>query len=181
MIVCGSGAIRDERHSELRDCIFCGIRAEKGFTIVYESGFFVVIEDRSPAATTHLLCIPKTHIPHVKILKRSDLAMLAEMKSIAVRLLEERGYAPTEQSLGFHTPPIYSVNHLHLHVLGLPFRSRFQRFAFSPAWRADGGKGFAWFSTIDQVIRIISAGKQVRIRSVRLPASGDSESIRAML
>ena len=43
---------------------------------------------------------------------------------------------------GFHIPPFNSVNHLHLHCFGLPFKNRFigLKYAEQTPWYSSGEK-----------------------------------------
>ncbi|GAA5821583.1 hypothetical protein JCM11251_000921 [Rhodosporidiobolus azoricus] len=170
---------------EKRDgCIFCDVREETGFKVVEETDEFVVFRDRSPASKVHLLAVPKRHIDNVKTLKPEDLEMLERMKRFGREALLKVGVEEGQQRMGFHIPPFFSVNHLHLHLLSLPFPSLKGRFKYRPSIpplpigesrsggeRATGSKGvklkgFSWFVEVDQVINILQAGQRVKVGSV---------------
>ncbi|KAJ2546453.1 hypothetical protein GGH95_006844, partial [Coemansia sp. RSA 1836] len=102
-------------------CVFCSDKLEK---IVYTDENFIAFHDRKPDAELHLLVIPRTHYGTVKEMTSKELPMVTQMYELGQRLLEERGYTGDMARLGFHRPPFNSIHHLHLHCLGLPFRSR---------------------------------------------------------
>ncbi|KPV73812.1 uncharacterized protein RHOBADRAFT_45103 [Rhodotorula graminis WP1] len=125
-----------------KDCIFCGVTATSpGFRVVHEDGEFVVFKDRSPGSKVHLLAVPKRHVDSVKTLEVEDVSMLERMKHLGRRVLVEQGVPEGEQRLGFHIPPFFSVNHLHLHLLSLPLMAN--------------------------VIDILRAGQRVHVRPVK--------------
>ena len=66
--------------------------------------------------------------------------------------------------MGFHIAPFHSVEHLHLHVHGLPYRSPW-RAAKYPVIAGHGTltKGFSWFVEIEQAIQIVKSRKAVQI------------------
>lgn len=66
--------------------------------------------------------------------------------------------------MGFHIPPYNSVNHLHLHVIGLPFKSIGKGVKYPII---SGGstyhKGFGWFVEVGQTIKILESGRHVSV------------------
>jgi histidine triad (HIT) family protein len=54
-------------------CIFCNVIKENNpTTVVYVDDQVVVIKDKFPAATNHLLVLPRRHIINAKHLKKED-------------------------------------------------------------------------------------------------------------
>jgi histidine triad (HIT) family protein len=104
-----------------KDCVFCNIVAGKiPATMLYQDDRVFVLRDINPNAPTHLLVIPREHIPTVADLtdKQRDLAAhliyvaneLAKKESVAVsgyRLVINCGRGGGQE-----------VFHLHLHLLG---------------------------------------------------------------
>ncbi|TPX57090.1 hypothetical protein SpCBS45565_g08271 [Spizellomyces sp. 'palustris'] len=128
------------------ECIFCRIvdNVEQSRR-VYEDEGYIAFHDVSPSAIVHLLVIPKMHVGTVRNLSVEDRGMVVRMKEIGHELLKERGFGEGDRRLGFHVPPFTSVGHLHLHVIGLPFRNWFRSLKY-PLW------GWArWYVGVDQV------------------------------
>ncbi|ORY98238.1 HIT-like domain-containing protein [Syncephalastrum racemosum] len=118
-------------------CPFCHVSATNGFPIVHEDDDLIAFHDRSPGAAMHLLVIPRQHIKNVKALDASHGDLLEKMIDLGRRLLKDHGFDPDDPSvsrLGFHIPPFNSIDHLHLHVLGLPFKNAFRTLKYSPNW-----------------------------------------------
>ncbi|KAI9093442.1 HIT-like domain-containing protein, partial [Phlyctochytrium arcticum] len=121
-------------------------------TVKLQDDQFVAFNDRSPGASLHLLIIPKSHIGTVRNLSPSSHTLLSDLHVLATRLLIENGYtAPDQRRIGFHVPPFNSVNHLHCHVLGLPFKNWIRKVKYEPA-------GWAiWFVDLELLIRALRA------------------------
>ncbi|KAI9024409.1 HIT-like domain-containing protein [Phycomyces nitens] len=134
------------------ECIFCSVSTENGFSIIYEDDTLVAFHDRSPGAGFHALVIPKDHVSTVKSLDKSHVPLLERMIGLANRLLKDNGYTDADQRLGFHVPPFNSINHIHLHVLGLPFKSRFREWKYTPG---------LWFAKADYVLARLRQGQSV--------------------
>ncbi|KAG0208152.1 hypothetical protein BGX28_000767 [Mortierella sp. GBA30] len=100
--------------------------------ILLQDSDIVAFHDISPSAETHILIVPVIHIETVKTLQPTDehQGLLEKMRLKATELLKERGHDPEESKLGFHVPPFNTVDHLHLHVLGGAFRSKFRQMKY---------------------------------------------------
>ncbi|SDA03007.1 BZ3500_MvSof-1268-A1-R1_Chr11-1g03258 [Microbotryum saponariae] len=185
-LACGDPATSSAPNT-VKDCIFCGVtKSNSAFKVVYEDNEFVVFRDRSPGSKVHLLAIPKSHVDNVKMLLREDLDFVERIKAVGHVALQQAGVAPHQRRLGFHIPPFFSVNHLHLHLLStpLPFPGSFKYRPAIPktktAHAAQLGthlikvKGLSWFVEVDQVLRILAAGERVKVGAVkiRLAAQG---------
>lgn len=103
------------------DCLFCKIfRKEISAKEVYRDDEIVAFEDIRPVAPTHVLVIPKEHIPSVHELSDGHGAMLARMIGVANRIADERKVDREGYRLVLNKGPQagQSVYHLHLHLLG---------------------------------------------------------------
>ncbi|EMD31303.1 hypothetical protein CERSUDRAFT_119861 [Gelatoporia subvermispora B] len=147
-------------------CSFCLVTPENGFNTVWEEAEFVAFEDRNPAAVHHVLVIPRRHIVSVRTLCRSDVHMLRRMEEIGHLILDQRDVRAHRRRMGFHIPPFNSVDHLHLHVQALPYKSVMRGMKYFVAPGCYGKeKGFGWFAEIGQTIRILENGGHVGVLS----------------
>jgi len=103
------------------DCLFCKIFArEIPAKEVFRDDDIVAFEDIRPVAPTHVLVIPKQHIPSIHDLTRDQGPMLARMMEVANRIADERKVDRDGYRLVFNKGPQagQSVYHVHLHLLG---------------------------------------------------------------
>ena len=105
-------------------CIFCDLKESEINRILYEDEHIIIINDISPVAQVHLLCIPKRHIKNKNYLTKNDLELLNHMyvtaRDFIVRNYQQYLYQ-YKPIFGFHKPPFYSVKHLHMHCIIPPY------------------------------------------------------------
>ena len=104
----------------MSDCLFCKIASkELDAEIVAETDSVLAFQDINPGAPTHVLVIPKDHIPSAHDLGTEHEGVLAEMFRVMKQVAEEakldRGYRLVT-NIGADAGQ--SVHHLHFHVLG---------------------------------------------------------------
>jgi histidine triad (HIT) family protein len=102
-------------------CLFCRIieRHAPG-KIVYEDDWVVAIEDAHPQAPTHLLVLPRKHLPSLKEASAEDESLLGRLLTVAAQLARERQLESRGYRTVINTGPFagQSIFHLHVHVLG---------------------------------------------------------------
>ena len=76
--------------------------------------------DLSPAAPTHVLVVPTTHITNAADITAADGDVVAEMLTSARAVAEAEGVLDSGYRLVFNVgdDALNSVPHLHLHVIG---------------------------------------------------------------
>jgi histidine triad (HIT) family protein len=102
------------------DCLFCKIAAgEVPADWVYDDEAVIVFRDINPRAPTHVLAIPRRHIPDVHDLTDDDApllgALFSAMRTVADQAGLDRGYRIVT-NVGPESGQ--SVFHLHFHLLG---------------------------------------------------------------
>lgn len=103
------------------DCIFCQIVAGKiPSEIIFQDEELIAFRDINPQAPTHLLIIPRKHIPSLAQLSEAELPLMGRIVTTANKLAQEEGIAET----GYRLVVNYGewggqvVPHLHMHLLG---------------------------------------------------------------
>jgi len=103
------------------DCIFCQIAAGKvPSDIIYQDEELIAFRDINPQAPTHLLIIPKRHIPSLIQVTEAELSVMGRMVNIANQLAKGEGVAESGYRLVMNCGEEGGqiVPHLHLHLLG---------------------------------------------------------------
>ena len=102
------------------DCLFCKIVAgEIPAEVVHETGTTLAFRDIEPQAPTHVLVIPRVHLPDAA-------ALAADAPDVSVDLIRAAAAVAEQEGLGagyrmvFNTGALahQTVFHAHLHVLG---------------------------------------------------------------
>ena len=103
------------------DCVFCRIAAGQiPADILYQDEQVIAFRDISPLAPTHLLVIPKKHIPYLADLSEDESALIGDMVNIANELARREGIAQSGYRLVINCGQQGGqlVPHLHMHLLG---------------------------------------------------------------
>ena len=105
----------------MEPCLFCKIvDREVPADIVHESDEILAFRDTNPQAPTHILLIPKEHVPSLRELRKQHAGWLVELVNAAAHLakaegIDEGGWrvvANVGRDAG------QTVHHLHVHLLG---------------------------------------------------------------
>jgi len=103
------------------DCIFCQIIAGKiPSEILYQDEQVIAFRDIHPIASTHLIIIPKRHIPSLTHLSEEDLPLMGYMVNIANQLAKREGITESGYRLVMNCGKEgrQLVPHLHMHLVG---------------------------------------------------------------
>ena len=102
------------------DCLFCKIVAgDIPSTKVYEDETVYAFRDIAPQAPTHILVIPKTHIPSVDGITAENSAVVAHIFEVIPAIAKAEnltgGYRVVSNC---GADAGQTVHHLHFHILG---------------------------------------------------------------
>jgi histidine triad (HIT) family protein len=103
------------------DCLFCKIAAgEIPSTMVHEDDTVIAIRDINPRAPTHILVIPRDHIPSAADLTEADGPLLGRLFATIAEIARREGIADAGYRLVSNVGRRggQTVDHLHVHVLG---------------------------------------------------------------
>lgn len=105
----------------MEDCLFCKIVGRSiPAKVVYENEQVVAFEDINPQAPTHILVVPRKHIPTLNDVSVEDVDLLGRMIQSAVEIARQRNVHDSGYRLVWNTNrgAGQSVFHIHLHLLG---------------------------------------------------------------
>jgi len=101
-------------------CLFCRIACgEIPAKIAGQDDQVVAFHDVDPKAPTHVLIVPREHIPSVDAMAAGHAELLARMVQTAQKIAREVGADRSGYRLVFNHGPDagQSVEHVHLHLL----------------------------------------------------------------
>ena len=103
------------------DCLFCkivdgSIPADK----VFEDDVCVAFNDISPQAPTHLLVVPREHIPSLDKAGGNHRGTIGHLLLTAAEIARDKGFAEDGYRVVVNTNAAggQTVFHLHVHLLG---------------------------------------------------------------
>ena len=104
----------------MSDCLFCKIVAGViPSTKVYEDEVVYAFRDINPQAPTHILVIPKNHIPSVDGVTAENSQVVAHIFEVIPQIAKTEGLNEgyrVVSNCGAHAGQ--TVHHLHFHILG---------------------------------------------------------------
>jgi len=103
------------------ECIFCQIVAGKvPSEILYRDEEVIAFRDINPQAPTHVVIIPREHIPSLAHLSEAQSPLIGRMVNIANQLATKEGIAEGGYRLVINCGEGGGqlVPHLHMHLLG---------------------------------------------------------------
>lgn len=103
------------------DCLFCKIVAgELPSTRVHEDDRVIAFRDIAPRAPTHILVVPRDHIPSAAELTDEDGPILGHLFAVAARIARSEGIADDGYRIVTNVGRWggQTVDHLHFHLMG---------------------------------------------------------------
>ena len=104
----------------MSECLFCRIvRGDVPSKKVYEDEHTFAFEDINPQGPTHVLVIPKKHIPGLKEAKAEDAELLGRCQLAAAEIARQRSIENGYRTVLNVGPGAgQSVFHMHVHLIG---------------------------------------------------------------
>ncbi len=104
----------------MENCLFCKIVAGSiPSTKVYEDETVLAFRDIAPMAPTHILVIPKTHIPSVDGVTQENSAVVAHIFEVIPQIAKAENLENGYRVVSNCGPDAgQTVPHLHFHILG---------------------------------------------------------------
>ena len=104
----------------MSDCLFCKIvKGDIPSTKVYEDDQILAFRDIAPQAPTHILVIPKAHIPSVDGITEENSAIVSHIFSVIPKIAAAENLTGGYRVVSNCGPDAgQTVFHLHFHILG---------------------------------------------------------------
>ncbi len=102
------------------DCVFCKIaNGEIPSEILYQDEEIIAFRDANPRAPTHILIIPKKHIPSLADMSEEEIPIAEHLIKVAYNIAKENGIAKGGYRLVINAGKEWGqeIQHLHLHLL----------------------------------------------------------------
>lgn len=102
------------------DCLFCKIIAgDTPSTKVYEDDLIYAFRDIAPQAPTHILVVPKAHIPDCNGVNAENSAVVGHIFEVIPQLAQAEGLTGGYRVVSnCGADAGQTVQHLHFHILG---------------------------------------------------------------
>lgn len=103
-----------------KDCLFCKIvKGDIPSTKVYEDELCFAFRDIAPQAKTHILVVPKEHIPSAAAITEENADIAAHILTVLPKIAEAEGLTGGWRIVSnIGADAGQTVRHLHFHILG---------------------------------------------------------------
>lgn len=102
----------------MEDCIFCSLaNSDVGESPLYSDEDCIVIRDINPKAATHLLVIPKRHIPSVADITSADANLMGHLLFCAKKVADDLGLTGYKLVINVGSDGGQEIFHIHVHLL----------------------------------------------------------------
>ena len=103
-----------------KDCLFCNIiKGDIPSTKVYEDDLCFAFRDIAPQAPTHILVIPKMHIPSAAAVTAENAAVVSHLLAVIPQIAAAEGLSGGWRLVSkVGDDAGQTVKHLHFHILG---------------------------------------------------------------
>ena len=105
----------------MTECLFCKIiGGEVPSTTIYSDDDVVAIEDINPQAPTHVLVLPRKHIPTTLDIGDDDLELMGRCLAASSQIAREKGIDGSGFRIVLNSGADagQSVDHIHFHLIG---------------------------------------------------------------
>lgn len=100
------------------DCIFCKIiSGQIPSQFLYEDENCVIFKDINPKAKTHLLVVPKKHVPTIAEMKDEDVKIVDHMIVCAKNIAKKMGLSGYQLMFNVGKSGGQEVFHIHMHLM----------------------------------------------------------------
>ena len=102
------------------DCIFCGIvDGQIPSDKVYEDDYVLAFRDINPEAPTHILVVPKIHVPSCDCIDGNNSHLVSKIFEVIPQIAKKEGLTNGYRVItNVGEDGGQSVKHLHFHILG---------------------------------------------------------------
>ena len=101
------------------DCIFCKIISQAiPSPLIYQDEKCVAFNDIHPKDSTHLLIIPREHIPTVADTNTEQEPLLGHLVTTAKKIAQEKNLSGYKLQFNVGKEGGQEVFHIHLHLIG---------------------------------------------------------------
>lgn len=105
----------------MEECVFCKIvNKEIPAKTEYEDEYCMAFHDINPRAKTHILIIPKKHIPTVKDLDDKDEVVMGRLITVAKKMAAKFGLNDYKLLISVGKGAGQEIFHIHLHLMSAP-------------------------------------------------------------
>ena len=108
-----------EKHSDAKECFLCLAASGKGELVVASEENYVVVMNKFPYNSGHILVAPKRHVSRLEHLSEEERATLMEGVTFFSQVVQT-ALSPEGQNIGINVGRVAGAGleeHLHVHIV----------------------------------------------------------------